>query len=129
MDRCTLLEYVDSYQNHPFPEYLRLGVPVALSTDDRGMWDSTLTDEFFVAVSEFNLSWEELRRVIRNSIAYGFLEDAAKQDLLRKLERRLERFESAFIRGGLEALESGAPVYRGFICRRYQLCGMELDKS
>ena len=124
-----LLEYVDSYQNHPFPEYLRLGVPVALSTDDRGMWDSTLTDEFFVAVSEFNLSWEELRRVIRNSIAYGFLEDAAKQDLLRKLERRLERFESAFIRGGLEALESGAPVYRGFICRRYQLCGMELDKS
>ena len=45
-----LLEYVSDYDAHPFPEYLRTGIPVALSTDDRGMWDSTMTDEFFVAV-------------------------------------------------------------------------------
>ncbi|MFB0906478.1 MAG: hypothetical protein QMA98_05855, partial [Pseudomonadales bacterium] len=31
-----LLEYVPEFSAHPFPEYLRLGVPVALSTDDRG---------------------------------------------------------------------------------------------
>ena len=36
-----LLQYVDDYSQHPFPEYLRTGIPVALSTDDRGMWDST----------------------------------------------------------------------------------------
>src|SRR5690242_3017794 len=35
-----LLEYVKDYSEHPFPEYLRTGIPVALSTDDRGMWDS-----------------------------------------------------------------------------------------
>ncbi len=51
-----LLEYVADYSQHPFPEYLRTGIPVALSTDDRGMWDSNMTDEFFVAVTEFNLT-------------------------------------------------------------------------
>ena len=52
-----LLEYVSDYSQHPFPEYLRTGIPVALSTDDRGMWDSNMSDEFYVAVKEFNLSW------------------------------------------------------------------------
>ena len=56
-----LLNYVSDYAEHPFPEFLRTGIPVALSTDDRGMWDSTMTDEFFVAVKEFNLSWEEVK--------------------------------------------------------------------
>ncbi|MCF6193717.1 MAG: hypothetical protein L3J46_05220 [Kangiellaceae bacterium] len=40
-----LLGYVKDYDSHPFPHYLRTGIPVTLSTDDRGMWDSTMTDE------------------------------------------------------------------------------------
>ena len=62
-----LLEYVSEYSQHPFPEYLRTGIPVALSTDDRGMWDSTMTNEYFVAVKEFNLSWQELISLGENS--------------------------------------------------------------
>ena len=30
-----LLGYVNDYSEHPFPEYLRTGIPVALSSDDR----------------------------------------------------------------------------------------------
>ena len=37
-----LLEYVYVFAEHPFPEYLRTGIPVALSSDDRGMWESTI---------------------------------------------------------------------------------------
>ncbi|MEE3235722.1 MAG: adenosine deaminase [Pseudomonadota bacterium] len=78
-----LIEYVDDYSQHPFPEYLRIGIPVALSTDDRGMWDSTLTDEFFVAVREFDLSWEEVKILSRNSLQYAFLPASEKNALLR----------------------------------------------
>ncbi|MEJ1972057.1 MAG: hypothetical protein WDM96_06160 [Lacunisphaera sp.] len=51
-----LLEYTPDLAKHPFPEYLRTGIPVCLNTDDRGMWDSNLTDEYYTAVTTFNLS-------------------------------------------------------------------------
>ncbi|HSG89368.1 MAG TPA: hypothetical protein VLA56_09155 [Pseudomonadales bacterium] len=117
-----LLEYVDDYSQHPFPEYLRTGIPVALSTDDRGMWDSTISDEFFVAVKEFDLSWEELKLLSRNSLVYSFLEDDLKADRLAELERRLAAFETGFQRGGLDAVTTGPPQYRGFLCRTYAVC-------
>lgn len=116
-----LLEYVSDYSQHPFPEYLRTGIPVALSTDDRGMWDSTLTDEFFVAVTEFGLSWEEIKILSRNSLSYAFVEPAVKQELLSRFESRMERFERNMRRSGVASL-GPMPRTRLFICSHYQLC-------
>ncbi|MEM7221252.1 MAG: adenosine deaminase [Pseudomonadota bacterium] len=115
-----LLEYVSDYDQHPFPEYLRTGIPVALSTDDRGMWDSTMTDEFFVAVREFDLSWVEVRLLIENSISYGFVDAPTRARLLATVRRKLERFERALVRGS--RFEDVQPEYRGFLCRRYSVC-------
>ena len=116
-----LLEYIDDYDEHPFPEYLRTGIPVALSTDDRGMWDSTLTDEFFVAVREFNLSWDELRTLGRNSLAYSFLAEREKQAMLDGFDERMADFEGRIARRPQAALADDAVSY-GFLCRRYALC-------
>lgn len=117
-----LLEYVSDYAAHPFPEYLRLGVPVALSTDDRGMWDSTLTDEFFVAVTEFDLTWAEIERLSRNSLRHSFLPEAEKAALLESFSARLARFAATFQALGMAAFADAAPPRRGFVCRRYGLC-------
>ena len=117
-----LLEYVDDYAQHPFPEYLRIGVPVALSTDDRGMWDSTLTDEFFVAVTEYDLTWQEIERLSRNSLRHSFLEEAEKAALLNDYTRRIEQFVASFRAEGMDAFADRRPPRRGFICRRYGLC-------
>jgi len=118
-----LLEYIDHYQSHPFPEYLRTGIPVALSTDDRGMWDSTMTDEFFVAVKEFNLSWSEIKQLSRNSISYSFLEEPEKGQLMRLFEERMRKFE-AQIQGGnnVKFVLGDSATKRGFICRNYHIC-------
>ena len=120
-----LLGYVDGFDAHPFPEYLRTGVPVALSTDDRGMWDSTLTDEFFVAVREYGLTWAELRALGRNSLAFSFLDDATKARLLTEYERRMDQFAADFQRRGMASLDSVQPLRLGFICRHYGLCNEE----
>ena len=117
-----LLEYVDDYADHPFPEYLRFGIPVALSTDDRGMWDSTLSDEFFVAVREFDLTWEEILLLSRNSLRHAFVEPAVKARLLTEYERRIANFERTFREEGLDAVERTPPQYRGFLCRQYRVC-------
>ena len=90
------------------------------------MWDSTLTDEFFVAVKEFDLSWREIRELSINSIAYSFVEDDVKDDLLNKLNKRLDAFEKRFqppltAKQGFSRLKA-EPEYRGFLCRRYEVC-------
>lgn len=117
-----LLEYVSDYSQHPFPEYLRTGIPVALSTDDRGMWDSNLSDEFYVAVTEFNLSWEEIHKLGRNSLRYAFVDEPTKQRLLTDYDRRMEAFAQAFQKKGWASLNGVKPVSYGFLCRHYQLC-------
>ena len=119
-----LLEYVSDYSEHPFPEYLRTGIPVALSTDDRGMWDSNLTDEFFVAVREYNLSWPELVSLSRNSLQYSFAEDAVKAQLLGDFAIRLGDFERRLQRQPSSALADDARSH-GFTCRLYGLCEIQ----
>jgi adenosine deaminase CECR1 len=118
-----LLEYVDDYAQHPFPEYLRTGIPVALSTDDRGMWDSNLTDEFFVAVREFNLSWDELVGLSRNSLSYSFAPAPLKAELLGRYAQRLADFERRLAGNPAAVLAADARSH-GFLCRRYALCDL-----
>jgi adenosine deaminase CECR1 len=116
-----LLGYVNDYQQHPFPEYLRTGIPVALSTDDRGMWDSTLTDEFFVAVKEFNLSWKEVRQLSRNSLSHAFVSATTRQELLQDFEQKIDNFERQMSKSGVAKLGT-MPDTRRFVCKRYDLC-------
>lgn len=118
-----LLDYYPSFDKHPFPEFLRLGIPVALSTDDRGMWDSNLTDEFFVAVKSYNLSWEEVKQLSRNSLSYGFVEDHIKQQLLKDFDKRMDKFERTAARKSILAFASeNKAVSYGFTCRQFKLC-------
>ena len=117
-----LLEYVKDYSQHPFGEYLRTGIPVALSTDDRGMWDSNLTDEYFVAVKEFNLSWSELVQLGRNSLKHSFVDDATKEKLLEAYEKRVAAFAAGFQKKNWSALAGTKPVTYSFICTHYKVC-------
>ncbi len=117
-----LLEYVHDFSQHPFPEYLRLGVPVALGTDDRGMYDSNMTDEYFVAVREFNLSWEELVRIGHDSLQHSFLDEPTKQRLVSAYDQRMRSFAQRFQKDGWAALRDVKPVSYTFTCRHYQLC-------
>ncbi len=116
-----LLNYVSDYAEHPFPEYLRTGIPVALATDDRGMWDSTMTDEFFVAVKEFNLSWDEVKTLSRNSLQYSFVQEEEKARLLREFGERITKFEASMEKYGLDRVAE-MPATRQFICNRYEIC-------
>lgn len=92
-----LLKYVPDIKVHPFPEFLRIGIPICLNTDDRGAWDSNMTDEFFAAVINFNLSWEEIVTIGRNSLSFSFAELPIRERLLREYDAAVKRFELQFI--------------------------------
>lgn len=121
-----MLEYFDNYQQHPFPEYLRIGIPVALSTDDRGMWDSNMTDEFFVAVKEFNLSWSEIVQLSRNSLKHSFTPERIKAQLLNNFELSIKDFEDKIPDNAKQLLSNDAVSY-SFICRFYSLCEIQAN--
>ena len=108
------LEYIERFSEHPFPQYLRTGVPTALSTDDKGMWNSSLTDEYYVAVTQFNLSWTELRQLSENSLAYSFLQPNDKAQHLQKLSDALDIFERNSV---MQRGTKTKPRYSPFICQ------------
>jgi adenosine deaminase len=59
--------------NHPLPEYLAHGVPVALATDDQGVSRSDMTHEYLRAEETYNFSYTDLKRMARQSLEHSFL--------------------------------------------------------
>ncbi len=120
-----LLEYTPDVDKHPFPEYLRTGVPVCLNTDDRGIWDSNLTDEYYTAVTHFHLSWDELIELGHNSITYSFAEPALKAKLLKDFDTRMAAFCQGYGTGSLDDalahLASVKPVTYTYAKRTWNL--------
>jgi len=117
-----LLEYVPDYSQHHFAELLRTGVPCGLSTDDSGMWDSNMTDEYMTAVREFNLTWDELVQCGRNSLVWSFAEPTLKEKLLADYDRALRHFISRFDQDDWKPLlDSVQPVAYGFARRRWNI--------
>lgn len=118
-----LLEYTPDLARHPFPEYLRTGIPVCLNTDDRGMWDSNLTDEYYTAVTTFNLSWDEVVALGRNSLEHAFVQPDVKARLLADYEARIAAFAARYGAGSvadaLARLAAVKPVAHGYARRTW----------
>jgi adenosine deaminase CECR1 len=79
-----------------------------LNTDDRGMWDSNMTDEYYTAVDHFDLSWRELTQLARNSLQHAFVDQETKQRLLESYEKDLAAFTAQF--AGLSPAEALAEI-------------------
>ena len=74
-----------------------------------------------MAATEFNLSWEEIKTLSRNSLEHAFVEDGIKERLLREHDERIGRFERQMQSRGTDRL-GPMPETRGFVCSRYELC-------
>ena len=62
---------------HPFMLYRKMGVPVALSTDDEGVSRIDLTHEYVRAADTYPLSYRDLKSMVRTSIEHSFLPGAS----------------------------------------------------
>ena len=64
---------VDSYAAHPLRAYFDHGLNVSLSTDNRLMSGTTLTDEYEHAARELHFTFDELAELALNGFASAFL--------------------------------------------------------
>jgi adenosine deaminase CECR1 len=117
-----VLEYFPDLTKHPFPEYLRTGIPVFLNTDDRGSWDSNMTDEYYTAVTTFNLTWTEVVELGKNSLEFAFADDPLKQKMLRAYTEDVSEFESKYSAEDWKSkLSAVKPVSSGYSSRTWGL--------
>ncbi|MBL7669829.1 MAG: hypothetical protein JNM39_05035 [Bdellovibrionaceae bacterium] len=78
---------------HPFLNYLRLGLPVSLSTDDEGIFETDINHECELAISQTDITYAEFKQMAFNSIQTSFASAADKKTLLDKLILKFEDFE------------------------------------
>tara|TARA_B110000211_G_C14066579_1_gene547940 strand:+ start:203 stop:1729 length:1527 start_codon:yes stop_codon:yes gene_type:complete len=82
---------------HPFLKFLRLGIPVSLSTDNDGIFDTDISKECIAAVSTTDVSYAELQAMSYNSISTSFSKQKTKSILKNKLDQSFALFEQKYL--------------------------------
>jgi adenosine deaminase CECR1 len=97
----------EALKTHPFPRYFRAEIcpenirsqyghlPVTLNTDDAGIFQTDLTNEFFLAITTFDLNWDEVKQLCRNSLTYAFANESERLGSLQRWENKIAEFERA----------------------------------
>ena len=75
---------------HPFPLLYRRGVPVTLNTDDPGLFQTSLTQEYLKASRIFGLTAQDLQRIALQAIRCSFLPHEAKMAHMQRIQDRME---------------------------------------
>mmetsp|Transcript_47658 Transcript_47658/g.53118 ORF Transcript_47658/g.53118 Transcript_47658/m.53118 type:complete len:562 (+) Transcript_47658:208-1893(+) len=81
---------------HPFIQLIRLGIPIALSTDDEGMIDTDIANECVLAISNSNVQYSELKATSYTSVTASFANETIKDSLMTKLDAKFLSFEASY---------------------------------
>ncbi len=77
---------IDRIENHPLRRLIDAGVPVTLNSDDPGMFDTTLGDEYRIAHDALGLSRDELVTVARHTVKASFATEPVKRSILAEID-------------------------------------------
>ena len=75
---------------HPFPLLYRRGVPVTLNTDDPGLFQTSLTQEYLKAARIFGLTAPDLQRIALQAVRCSFLPHDAKMAHMQRIQDQME---------------------------------------
>ena len=76
--------------NHPFKYYFDQHLRVTLNTDNRLISNTTLSEEYYLAVETFNLTLQNIRTIIINGFKSAFLPHNERRDLIKTVVDELE---------------------------------------
>ncbi|XP_033221577.1 adenosine deaminase-like protein isoform X2 [Belonocnema kinseyi] len=73
---------VPTYSHHQFKYLYKVGHPICICTDDKGVFRTTLSKEFELVASHFDLKNTDLKEICKLSVKYSFATDEEKKCLL-----------------------------------------------
>lgn len=65
--------------DHPLPDLMAMGVPVSINTDDPSISDTTLTDEYQIAISAMRLTMDDIKSSIVRAAEASFQPEEERQ--------------------------------------------------
>lgn len=77
---------VSSYEDHPLVDYLHQGIKVTINTDDPAIENTTISNEFALVEKYHNLTNEEIKEILLNSIDAAFTTEEVKQKLRQEIK-------------------------------------------
>ena len=81
---------VPSYDDHHFKHISKNGVRAVLCTDDSGVFDTTLSEEFKLAVKHFQLKREDIYKLSLNAVEAAFASKKEKDILKETIDKYFE---------------------------------------
>jgi aminodeoxyfutalosine deaminase len=79
--------------DHPFQLLFQRGVPVTLNTDDPGLFETTLVDEYAKAAGCFELTRNDLEKVALQGIHSSFLPYSRKMEMMEEFQASFQASE------------------------------------
>ncbi|XP_017775223.1 PREDICTED: adenosine deaminase-like protein [Nicrophorus vespilloides] len=77
---------VVSYEQHHVREWLKEKFPFSISTDDKGVFCSNLSNEYYLASKHFGLNEDDLYAITRNAVDHSFGSEVEKEILGRNID-------------------------------------------
>lgn len=84
---------VDDLKDHPIDLYYSYGLRVTLNTDNRLVSDTTLTDEYMLAIKKLGFNYENIKDIIINGFKSSFLPYKEKVRLINSALKEMEEIE------------------------------------
>lgn len=89
-DSNLLINVVKDLKSYPMMAYARRGIPVTISTDDRHIFDLTLTGEYMAMVEQCGLSFQDLEKISLTGIRSSFLPERDKARVEARWRERMD---------------------------------------
>jgi adenosine deaminase len=86
-----------TYADYPLRQLYESGVTVTIGADMPELFNTTLNDQYLMAVEHCGLSLEALEDIALNAVRVSLLPDKEKQDLLEKFTETYARLRAEHI--------------------------------
>lgn len=77
---------VSNFSDHPIYDFYKDGIKVTLNTDNRTVSDTNMTKEIEMTAKEFNIDYEDYKKIYYNSVDSSFADEETKEELKRILK-------------------------------------------
>ena len=84
---------VPDIRSHPIDFYIDYGLRVTINTDNRTISDTTVTDEYMLAINELKLDYATIKDVILNGFKSAFVPYKERVRLINSILKELDEIE------------------------------------
>ena len=97
---------VPDLNNHPIDFYISYGLRVTINTDNRTISDTTLTDEYLLAIKLFDLDYPVVKNLVLNGFKSAFIPYKQRARLINDTLKEFDRIEEEELKTKIKIKEN-----------------------